>query len=132
MTSTTPIDFFLRNLSIAQRQYEALRMYFVENKPAVEVAVKFGYAYRGFTTIVSDFTKKIKAGNTDRLFFIEKKKGRKITPNVTQAKEMIIGLRKQNYSVEDIKVVLDSKELGISEKTIYNTLAKDGFSKLPR
>lgn len=127
-----PINFFLQPLSIAQKQYEALRMYFVEKKPALEVAVKYGYAYRGFTTIVSEFRKKLTSEKSNGLFFLEKQKGRKITPIVDQAKEIIIGLRKKNYSVEDIKVILDSKKLGISEKTIYNTIAQDGFSKLPR
>lgn len=127
-----PLDFFLRPLTIAQKQYEALRMYFVEKKPATEVAIKYGYTYRGFTTIVSDFRKKINTGQTDGLYFIEKQKGRKITQEVNQARDLIIGMRKKNYSVEDIKVVLDSKQLGISEKTIYNTITQDGFSKLPR
>jgi hypothetical protein len=44
--------FFKSPLSIAQKQYEALRLYFVENLPATIVAEKFGYTYRGFTTIV--------------------------------------------------------------------------------
>lgn len=127
-----PIDFFLHPFSIAQKQYEALRMYFVENKSAAEVAPKYGYTYRGFTTIISEFRKKINARKTDGLFFSEKQKGRKVTQSVDQAKDIIISLRKKNYSVEDIKVALDSKNFGISEKTIYNTIAKDGFSKLPR
>ena len=127
-----PFDFFLQPNSIAQKQYEALRMYFVEKQTAAEVALKYGYTYRGFTTIISEFRKKIDAGKTDGLFFSEKQKGRKITQSVNQAKDIIISLRKKYYSVEDIKVVLDSKMLGISEKTIYNTIAKEGFSKLPR
>ena len=127
-----PVDFFLHPLSVAQKQYEALRMYFVENKSAAEVALKFGYTYRGFTTTISEFRKKINAGKTDGLFFLETHKGRKRTQSIYQSRELIISLRKKNYSVEDIKVVLDSKNLGISEKTIYNTIARDGFSKLPR
>lgn len=127
-----PIDYFLQPFSIAQKQYEALRMYFVEKKTASEVALRYGYTYRGFTTTISEFRKKIRVGKMDGLFFCEKPKGRKITQSVNQVKDTIISLRKKNYSVEDIKVVLDSKGLGISEKTIYNTIARDGFSKLPR
>ncbi len=127
-----PLDFFLNTSSIAQKQYEALRMYYVENKSAVEVAAMFGYTHRGFTTIVTEFVKKLKAGKSKELFFFEKSKGRKVTKSVEQAKDVIISLRKKNYSVEDIKVVLDSKKLCVSEKTIYNIITKDGFSKLPR
>ncbi|MEI6436847.1 MAG: hypothetical protein WCP32_18640, partial [Bacteroidota bacterium] len=127
-----PIDFFLAPASIAQKQYEALRMYYVEGKTAVAVAARFGYTHRGFTTIVSGFTKKIKTGKTNGLFFFERRRGRKTDQNVQTAKDTIIGLRKKNYSVEDIKVVLDSKTMGVSEKSIYNIVAKEGFSKLPR
>lgn len=127
-----PTDFFLTPSSIAQKQYEALRMYYIENKSALIVAAKFGYTHRGFTTIAGEFVKKLKTGKSKELFFFEKSKGRKITKGVEQAKDVIIDLRKKNYSVEDIKVVLDSKKMSISEKTIYNTIAKEGFSKLPR
>jgi hypothetical protein len=127
-----PVNFFTQPLSIAQKQYEALRMYFIEKRPVQEVADKFDYTYRGFTTIISEFRKKLNSEDPAGIFFLEKRKGRKVTVNTDQTKELIIGLRKKNYSVEDIKVVLDSKNLAISEKTIYNTIAQDGFSKLPR
>lgn len=127
-----PLNFFLKTSSIAQKQYEALRMYYVENKTAVEVAAIFGYTHRGFTTIVSDFVRKLKAGKSKELFFLEKPKGRKVTKNIEYSKNLVISLRKKNYSVEDIKVILDSKKYNISEKTIYNIITKDGFSKLPR
>jgi len=39
---------------------------------------------------------------------------------------------KKNYSKEDIKVPLDSKQKSVSEKSIYNIIANKGFSKLPR
>ncbi len=50
-----PIDFFRNTHSVAQKQYEALRMFFYENIPAKVVAEKLGYTYRGFTTIVYNF-----------------------------------------------------------------------------
>jgi hypothetical protein len=49
----TPEQFFLQPRALAQKQYEALRMYFIEKKPAKEVAGKFGYTYRGFTTVIT-------------------------------------------------------------------------------
>jgi len=70
------IDYFKTPNIIAQKQYEALRMYFVEN--------------------------------------------------------MIIGLRKSYYSVEGIKVALDSKGISVAEKTIYNVTKAHGFAHLPR
>ncbi len=38
-------DFFINPNSIAQKQYEALRMYYVEGKSTKEVAVIFIYKH---------------------------------------------------------------------------------------
>ena len=125
-------DFFLKPKSTAQKQYEALRMYYVENKTAKETAKKFGYKHRGFTTIVTDFNKKCKTGETDFLFFQPTKRGRKKTEKVSKATDIIIKLRKKYHSVEEIKSILDGKGIDISEKMIYNIIKKEGFSRLPR
>lgn len=125
-----PVDFFTTPQTTAQKQYEALRMFFVENKSAAEVADAFGYTYRGFTTIVSDFRKKLKENQGRDLFFKELKRGRKEI--LTQSKDLIIALRKKYYSIEDIKVVLDSKGFSVSEKSIHNILKQQGFARLPR
>ena len=107
-------------------------MYFLEGYKASEVASQFGYTYRGFTTIVSDFRKRLKNNPDEDPFFYKKPKGRKKSRQSSLAKDLILELRKKFYSVEDIKVVLDSKEYNISEKTIYNILHQEGFSRLPR
>ena len=125
-----PIDFFQNPQTIAQKQYEALRMFFVEKKSASEVAHKFGYTYRGFTTIVSNFRKELKREDGKNLYFNELKPGRKEVEQ--ESKETIINLRKKYYSVEDIKVALDSKGFKISEKSIYNIIREQGFARLPR
>jgi len=41
-------------------------------------------------------------------------------------------MRKKYYSVPDIKVALDGLGQSISEKNIYNIVAAEGFSRLPR
>lgn len=127
-----PINFFLSPSTVAQKQYEALRMFFIDKRPAAEVAQHFGYTYRGFTTIVSNFRKYLKAPNASELFFTDKKKGRKRTGQMDAAKDIVIELRKKYLSVEDIKVTLDGKGYKLSEKSIYNIISEDGFSRLPR
>ncbi len=124
------LNFFLSPNSVAQKQYEALRMYFVERKTAKEVAERFGYKHRGFTTIVTEFNKKLKNG--DDLFFTSVQRGRRKTEEVSQANDIVIELRKKYHSVEEIKTILDGKGLKISEKTIYNIIKREGFSRLPR
>jgi hypothetical protein len=125
-----PFNFFSSPQTIAQKQYEALRMFFVEKRTALDVAQKFGYTYRGFTTIVSNFRKELKNGNYKELYFKELKHGRKEV--VQESKDAIISLRKKYYSVEDIKIALDGKGFKISEKSIYNIIHQQGFARLPR
>ena len=105
-------------------------MFFVEKRSASEVAHKFGYTYRGFTTTVFNFRKELKAGNSKDMYFNELKPGRKEIEQ--EGKDAIISLRKKYYSVEDIKIALDSKGFKISEKTIYNIIHQQGFARLPR
>ena len=57
-------DFFLKPSSEAQKQYEALRYYFVEGATAEETAAKFGYTIGRFTTIVTEFNRKRKEENS--------------------------------------------------------------------
>lgn len=126
------IEFFLNPSSIAQKQYEALRMYYVEGKSSKEVAQKFGYKHRGFTTIITEFNRKLKANDTENLFFKATQRGRKTTDKTNKAKDTIISLRKNYHSVEEIKSILDGKGYDISERNIYNIIKQEGFSRLPR
>lgn len=107
-------------------------MYFVENATAKEVAKKFGYTYRGFTTIISDFRNKLNNKDIQDLFFQPSNKGRPLDKKLESSHELIIELRKKYYSVADIKITLDGNGIKISEKAIYNVLSRNGFSRLPR
>lgn len=127
-----PINFFLQPNSVAQKQYEALRLYFVEGFTANRVAEQFGYTYRAFTSLISSFREKLKTDQSVTLFFIENSPGRKISKETSSAKAVIIDMRKKYYSVPDIKVALDSLGHSLSEKNIYNIVASEGFSRLPR
>lgn len=126
------IKFFLLPSSIAQKQYEALRMYYIEGKGTKEVAEIFGYQHRGFTTIITEFNRKLRSGDLENLFFKSTQRGRKTTDKTHQAKDTIISLRKSYHSVEEIKSILDSKGHDISERNIYNIIKQEGFSRLPR
>ena len=127
-----PIDFFLQPSSVAQKQYEALRMYFVEGLSANMVAEQFGYTYRAFTSLVSSFREKVSRDQSGDLFFKESSPGRKISKETSGAKAVIVDMRKKYYSVPDIKVALDGLGHSLSEKNIYNIVAAEGFSRLPR
>ena len=125
-------SYFEMPVSVAHKQYEALRMYCLEGAPAQEVADRFGYTYRAFTSLVTSFRRKIMMDPRDSIFFIENSLGRKVSPQTDQAKAVIIDMRKKYYSVPDIKVALDGLGHSLSEKNIYNIVACEGFSRLPR
>jgi len=126
------VSFFLKPKSVAHKQYEALRMYYVEDLSAQEVADHFGYTYRAFTSLVSSFREKIGDGTSGSIFFVENTPGRKPSAETLGAKSVIIDMRKKYYSVPDIKVALDGLGHSLSEKNIYNIIAAEGFSRLPR
>lgn len=65
-------EYFLKPTSISQKKYEAIRMYFIDDVPAAEVAKQFAYTYCGLTTLVTWFRKERKNGDSD-IFILEKK-----------------------------------------------------------
>jgi len=125
-------SFFLEPTMTAHKQYEALRMYYIEGATASKVADQFGYTYRAMTSLITAYRKKLDKDPSGSFFFAENKAGRKVGSGTNQAKTVIINLRKKYYSVPDIKVVLDAQGLIISEKNIYNIISAEGFSRLPR
>lgn len=124
--------FFEMPTVVAHKQYEALRMYYIDEAPAHQVAQRYGYTYRAFTSLVTTFRRKIIMNPRDSIFFIENSPGRKVSAETNDAKSVIISMRKKYYSVPEIKVALDGLGHNLSEKNIYNILSSEGFSRLPR
>jgi hypothetical protein len=126
------LDYFLSPKTVPQKQYEALRAFFVDNLPASKAAESYGYKLRAFNSLVADFRKKYKDIPFQDPFFINKKKGRKFKDNTDCIIDNIVEMRKKNFSVGDIKAALDSKGFQVSEKFVYLTLKRQGFARLPR
>ena len=124
--------FFEMPTTVAHKQYEALRMYYLDGAPAHQVAQRYGYTYRAFTSLVTTFRRKIIMNPRDSIFFIESSPGRKVSAETNDAKFLIISMRKKYYSVPEIKVALDGLGHIVSEKNVYNILSSEGFSRLPR
>ncbi|MFH1777240.1 MAG: hypothetical protein ABH952_06770 [Candidatus Omnitrophota bacterium] len=119
--------FFLEPQNPKQRQYEALRAYLVENIPAKIIAGEFGYSTGAFHALCHQFR-----NDPERNFFVSTKRGPKYGIKRDRSKERIIELRKQNYSVKDIQLLLMEEGLKLSTVWIWNILDEEGFSKLPR
>ena len=126
------LDFFIKPVSVPQKQYEALRKYYVEKKKARDVAKEFGYTYRAFTSIITDFNTAVKEDNFINPFFITKKAGRPLAGEGNNIKDIVFKLRKKNFSIEDIKISLDAMGHKVAENTIYLMLKKEGFARLPK
>jgi transposase len=123
---TQEARFFLEPASAAQRQYEALRAYFVEGASTEEVAKRFAYTPGSFRVLAHHFRR----AKPD--YFRELKRGPHSQPKKGAARELIVAMRKQNLSVYDIESALKTKGTPLSCTAIWEILREEGFSRLPR
>ena len=116
---------FLTPQNSTQRQYEALRAYFVDRVSAADVAVRFGYTVGSFYQLAHQFRQ-----SPVRQFFAEPlRAGAKASETV---QEKIIQLRKQNQSVYDISEALEKEGMSRTPAAVAAVLKQEGFAKLPR
>jgi transposase len=126
---TDPASFFLKPSSPRQRQYEALRAFFVEGQSSENVARAFGYSSGAFRVLCSNFRNNPQA----REFFLVTSVGR--PPGVRHhdpIREEIVSLRKQNYSVYDISQVFAERGQKVTTAAVRDILREEGFAPLPR
>jgi transposase len=119
--------FFLEPQGPKQRQYEALRAYFVENHPSKDVARAFGYSESAFAVLCHHFRR-----DSDPVFFVTPHKGPQTQPKKTAARDLVVLLRKQNHSVYEISEALKERQLPLSPTAVREVLKSEGFSALPR
>ena len=126
---TDPARFFRVPASPRQRQYEALRAYFLEHHPSSEAARSFGYSPGAFRVLCHQFRHNPHA----REFFSSPSLGR--PPGVRRqdsVRNQVISLRKINYSVKDISHTLAEHGIRVSPAAARDILREDGFAPLPR
>lgn len=124
-------DYFAGLGSVTKRKYDALRAFFFEKRPAIEVASSFGYSLSSFYSMTRDFHLHIKKNPEEDIFFKESKLGRKEI-KLDGLEDMIVGLRKHNFSMEDIVGIVNSKGYDVSYGYVYKLLSSEGFPRLPR
>lgn len=129
-----PRKFFTAPMNLRQKQYEALRTFFVDRLSAAEVAKKFGYTLNAYHSLVRDFRKSLKENGASLGddYFTQPETGRKPKEAGGEIKARIIKLRKQYLSVPDITSAMIATGYDVSEKYVYNTIRDDGFARLPR
>jgi transposase len=119
--------FFAAPASPRQRQYEALRAYFLEQLPSAEVARRFGYSPGTFRVLCHAFRRE-QLGP----FFASPRPGPRLQPKKSRAQAQIIALRKRNYSVYDISAALKEGGSPLSPTAVREVLKAEGFAPLPR
>ena len=107
--------------------YEALRAYFVEERPSRVVAEAFGYTPGSFRVLCHQFRRA-----KDWEFFVAPRPGPREQPKKSAARELIISLRKQNHSVYEISEALEAKGQQLSSTAVREVLREEGFARLPR
>ena len=89
---------FIEPRNATHRQYEALRAFFVDERPQTEVAKAFGYSVGAFRVMCCVFRK-----SPQREFFIQPRRGpKKVADKQDNMRERIVALRKKNLSIYDI------------------------------
>jgi hypothetical protein len=119
--------FFREPTTPKQRQYEALRAYFVDERPSAQVAQTFGYSPGAFHVLCHHFRRE-----RAPVFFVTPQRGPRAQPKKAAARRTIIALRKQNYSVYEISEALKERHLALSPTAVREVLKAEGFAALPR
>ena len=125
-----PRTYFSTMATPTHRRYEALRAFYHEGLRATEAALKVGYSPQYFKKVRSEFAHQLRDGINP--FFPLQKTGPKKRSTNPDTIDLIIAYRKQNYSINDIKVALDAEGLKISIDTIDQILKDEGFAPLPK
>ena len=113
-------NFFLSPQFPMQRQYEALRAFFVDEEPSGDVARRFGYSLGAFRVLCHQFRHR------------QPQRGPQSTPARDRVRDLAIAMRKRNLSVYDIQRELATTGHAISINTLTVLLPEEGFSRLPR
>ena len=119
--------FFLEPSCPRQRQYEALRAYFVEHRLSHEIARQFGYSPGSFRVLCHNF-RHGRLGD----FFATPKPGPHTQPKKSPTRQRIVELRKRNYSVYEISAALREQGMDLSATAVREVLSNEGFAPLPR
>lgn len=118
---------FLQPQTAVQRQYEALRSYFVEDQSSKDVAKRFGYSPGSFRVLAHQFRK-----DPDRHLLTSISSAVRKASKPDLFRQRIIELRKKNLSIYDISRALKHEGIAYSAVAVNKILHDEGFDRLPR
>src|SRR5216684_3860716 len=120
-------EYFTAPAGPAQRRYEALRAYFLDEMPAAEVADRFGYS----TASVHQMATLLRKGRL--ALFAGARPGPKGPRKATgQLRARALELRTAGHSVTEIAAALTGEGMPVSAQTVWLILDAEGLPRLPR
>ena len=120
-------EYFTEPAGPAQRRYEALRAYFLDDMPASEVADRFGYS----TASVHQMATLLRKGRL--ALFAETRPGPKGPRKATGTlRARALELRAAGHSVTEIAAALTGEGMPVSAQTVWQILDAEGLPRLPR
>src|SRR3982751_6443295 len=129
LTDDLQARFFLAPESPLQRQYEALRAYYVEKLPSHQVARRFGYTPGSFRVLCHQYRHDLAKRTA---FFPAAGQGPHAAPARDRVRDLVVAMRKRNLSVYDIRRELAAAGHDISINALAILLREEGFARLPR
>jgi hypothetical protein len=128
---TTPANqkFFLAPQFPLQRQYEALRAFFLDEESSAEVARRFAYSAGAFRVLCHQFRHNPEKRAS---FFRQPQRGPQSAPARDRVRDLAVAMRKRNLSVYDMQRELAGAGHTISINSLIILLREEGFSRLPR
>jgi transposase len=124
-------EYFKSQEIVNKKRYDALHSFFVDKRSAQEIATQYGYTVSSLYSLIRDFRVHLKSKTAEDFFFKDSQFGRKERKD-DDLENMIVSLRKLNFSAEEIVSIVQSKDFSISYGYVYNVLKEDGFARLPR
>ena len=119
-------EYFTEPGEPAQRRYEALRCYFIEELAAAEVGKRFGYS----PAVVHQMASELRAGKAQ--FFASSRPGPKGPRKAERIRDRVLELRAQDRSVTEIAGALAAEGTPVSAQTVWSILAAEGLERLER
>jgi hypothetical protein len=119
-------EYFVTPAEPAQRRYEALRSYFVDDATAAEVGARFGYS----PATVHQLAAELRAGHTE--FFRSSKPGPRGPRKSGRVRDQVLALRAEDRSVTEIAQRVSTDGTPVSAQTVWAILHAEGIERLGR
>ena len=119
-------EYFTEPKEPAQRRYEALRAYVVEERSAAEVGARFGYSPQ----VVHQMASELRRGKAE--FFLSSKPGPRGARKRERIRNQVLELRAQERSVTEIAGALTAEGTPVSAQTVWSILDAEGLERLER